>query len=311
MSISKTRQKLVDVARQLFAKNGIANTTMNDIAKASGKGRRTLYTYFKSKDDVYYAVIESELERLSDKLDEVAAKNISPQDKIIELIYTHLSMIKETVMRNGNLRAEFFRNIWMVEKARKNFDEDEIELFRKVYSDAKEDGDFDIFDFNMGCPVPKIVNNGEGCALMKNPKLVEEILSKLVKSVKKPVTLKIRRGFDSESINAVDIAKIAENAGVSAVAVHGRTREQYYLGKADWDIIKDVKSAVNIPVIGNGDVADGESAKRMYEYTGCDGIMVARGDLGVEIPFMKIRRESCTAKKKFCMPSIRCLFSAH
>ena len=114
MSISKTRQKLVDVARQLFAKNGIANTTMNDIAKASGKGRRTLYTYFKSKDDVYSAVIESELERLSDKLDEVANKKISPQDKIIELIYTHLSMIKETVIRNGNLRAEFFRNIWKV-----------------------------------------------------------------------------------------------------------------------------------------------------------------------------------------------------
>lgn len=144
MSISKTRQKLVDVARQLFAKNGIANTTMNDIAKSSGKGRRTLYTYFKSKDDVYYAVIESELERLSDKLDEVASKRIKPQDKIIELIYTHLSMIKETVMRNGNLRAEFFRNIWMVEKVRKNFDEDEIELFRKVYAEAKEDGEFDI-----------------------------------------------------------------------------------------------------------------------------------------------------------------------
>lgn len=144
MSISKTRQKLVDVARQLFAKNGIANTTMNDIAKSSGKGRRTLYTYFKSKDDVYYAVIESELERLSDKLDEVASKRIRPQDKIIELIYTHLSMIKETVMRNGNLRAEFFRNIWMVEKVRKNFDEDEIELFRKVYAEAKEDGEFNI-----------------------------------------------------------------------------------------------------------------------------------------------------------------------
>ena len=144
MSISKTKQKLVDVARQLFAKNGIANTTMNDIAKSSGKGRRTLYTYFKSKDDVYYAVIESELERLSDKLDEVASKRIRPQDKIIELIYTHLSMIKETVMRNGNLRAEFFRNIWMVEKVRKNFDEDEIELFRKVYAEAKEDGEFDI-----------------------------------------------------------------------------------------------------------------------------------------------------------------------
>ena len=132
MSISKTRQKLVDVARQLFAKNGIANTTMNDIAVASGKGRRTLYTYFNRKEDVYSAVIESELERLSDKLDEVAALKIRPQDKIIELIYTHLSMIRETVVRNGNLRAEFFRNIWMVEKVRKNFDEDEIELFRKV-----------------------------------------------------------------------------------------------------------------------------------------------------------------------------------
>ena len=127
MSISKTRQKLVDVARQLFAKNGIANTTMNDIAVASGKGRRTLYTYFSRKEDVYYAVIESELDRLSERLDEVASCKMRPQDKIIELIYTHLSMIKETVVRNGNLRAEFFRNIWMVEKARKNFDEDEIE----------------------------------------------------------------------------------------------------------------------------------------------------------------------------------------
>ena len=144
MSISKTRQKLVDVARQLFAKNGIANTTMNDIAKASGKGRRTLYTYFNSKEDVYYAVIEGELERLSDKLDEVASKKIKPQDKIIELIYTHLSMIKETVMRNGNLSAEFFRNIWMVEKVRKKFDDDEIQLFEKVYTDGKADGEFDI-----------------------------------------------------------------------------------------------------------------------------------------------------------------------
>ncbi len=144
MSISKTRQTLVDVARQLFAKKGIENTTMNDIAVASGKGRRTLYTYFKSKEDVYYAVIASELERLSDKLDEVAAKKIPPLDKIIELIYTHLFMIKETVVRNGNLRAEFFRNIWMVEKMRKNFDEDEIELFRKVYTEGKADGEFDI-----------------------------------------------------------------------------------------------------------------------------------------------------------------------
>lgn len=144
MSISKTRQKLVDVARQLFAKNGLENTTMNDIAVVSGKGRRTLYTYFNSKEDVYYAVIEGELERLSDRMDEVASMKIKPQEKIIELIYTHLSTIKETVMRNGNLRAAFFRNIWMVEKVRKNFDEDEIELFRKVYAEGKADGEFDI-----------------------------------------------------------------------------------------------------------------------------------------------------------------------
>ena len=144
MSVTKTRQLLVDVARQIFAKKGLENTTMNDIAVSSGKGRRTLYTYFKSKDEIYFAVIESELERLSDKLDEVAAKKIRPQDKVIELIYTHLNMIRETVVRNGNLRAEFFRNIWMVEKVRKNFDDAEIELFRKVYTEGKEDGEFDI-----------------------------------------------------------------------------------------------------------------------------------------------------------------------
>ena len=144
MSISKTRQKLVDVARQLFAKKGLNGTTMNDIAVASGKGRRTLYTYFSRKEDIYYAVIESELERLSDKLDEVAAKRIPPQDKIIDLI-----SIKETVVRNGNLRAEFFRNIWTVEKVRKNFDEDEMELFRKVYAEGKADGEFDIENIDM------------------------------------------------------------------------------------------------------------------------------------------------------------------
>ena len=149
MSISKTRQKLVDVARQLFAKNGLENTTMNDIAVQSGKGRRTLYTYFKSKEEVYHAVIASELELLSDKLDEVAMRKIRPQDKIIELIYTHLNMIKEVVVRNGNLRAEFFRNIWMVEKVRKNFDEDEMKLCRKVYAEGKADGEFDIENVDM------------------------------------------------------------------------------------------------------------------------------------------------------------------
>lgn len=144
MSISKTEQTFVDVARQLFAKKGLDGTTMNDIAVASGKGRRTLYTYFSKKEDIYSAVIESELERLSEKLDEVASRKIRPQDKIIELIYTHLQSIRETVVRNGNLRAEFFRNIWMVEKVRKKFDEDEIALFRKVFESGKEYGEFDI-----------------------------------------------------------------------------------------------------------------------------------------------------------------------
>lgn len=149
MSISKTRQNIVDVARQLFARQGIANTTMNDIAQVSGKGRRTLYTYFSSKEEVYLAVIEAELERLSDKLDEVAAMTIKPHEKIIRLIYTHLNSIRETVVRNGNLRAEFFRNIWTVEKVRKHFDEDEMELFRKVYREGKEMGEFDIDNVDM------------------------------------------------------------------------------------------------------------------------------------------------------------------
>ena len=149
MSISKTRQLLVDVARRQFAMSGMENTTMNQIAQASGKGRRTLYTYFNSKEEIYAAVIESELERLSDKLDEVVAMKMSPQEKIIELIYTHLRSIRESVVRNGNLRAEFFRNIWMVEKCRKKFDADEIEIFRKVYAEGKAQGDFDIDNVDM------------------------------------------------------------------------------------------------------------------------------------------------------------------
>ena len=143
-----------------------------------------------------------------------------------------------------------------------------------------EERPFAILDINMGCPVPKVVNNGEGSALMKDPKLVEAILSKLVKAISKPVTVKIRKGFNDENVNAVEIAKIAESCGVAAVAVHGRTREQYYSGKADWDIIAAVKDAVKIPVIGNGDVTDAYSAKALQEQTGCDGIMVGRASQG-------------------------------
>ena len=144
MAVSKTRAKLVDVARQLFAKRGVDDTTMNDIAVASKKGRRTLYTYFKSKEDIYMAVVESELEMLSDAMEQVAKKDITPDEKILKLIETHLDSIKMVVYRNGTLRAGFFRNIWRVEAVRKNFDTKEIKLFKQVLAEGKDKGIFDI-----------------------------------------------------------------------------------------------------------------------------------------------------------------------
>lgn len=143
-----------------------------------------------------------------------------------------------------------------------------------------EEKPFAILDINMGCPVPKVVNNKEGSALMKNPKLVEEIITKVSGAIHKPVTVKIRKGFDEEHVNCTEIAKIAEASGAAAVAVHGRTREQYYAGKADWDCIRRVKEAVKIPVIGNGDVVDALSAKALLEQTGCDGVMIGRAAEG-------------------------------
>lgn len=148
---------------------------------------------------------------------------------------------------------------------------------------------FDILDINMGCPVPKVVNNNEGSALMCNPRLISEIISKVSKSIDKPVTVKIRKGFTKDNINAVEIAKIAEQSGASAIAVHARTRDQYYSGKADWNIIRQVKEAVSVPVIGSGDVVTPIDAENMLTQTGCDGIMIARAARGNPWIFKQVK----------------------
>ncbi|MDO4475882.1 MAG: tRNA dihydrouridine synthase DusB [Lachnospiraceae bacterium] len=152
-----------------------------------------------------------------------------------------------------------------------------------------DDRPFDIIDINMGCPVPKVAGNGEGSALMKNPVLAGRIIECMARATEKPVTVKIRKGFDEAHVNAVELARIAQESGAAAVAVHGRTREQYYSGKADWDIIRQVKEAVSIPVIGNGDVVDGESAARMLRETGCDAVMVGRAAQGDPWVFARIK----------------------
>lgn len=160
-----------------------------------------------------------------------------------------------------------------------------------------EERPFSILDINMGCPVPKVVNNGEGSALMKNEKLAAKIVEKTAKAIKKPVTVKIRKGFQEEQVNAVELAKRLEQAGAAAIAVHGRTREQYYSGKADWDIIRQVKEAVSIPVIGNGDIVDGKSALEIMKQTGCDGIMIGRAARGNPFLFRQVLKYLETGKE--------------
>lgn len=166
MSVVKTRALLVDVARQLFAKNGFEDTSMNDIAVAANRGRRTLYTYFNSKEEIYLAVIQTELERLYGRMEEVARRNISPEEKMVQLIFAHLEVMKEAVYRNGNLRAEFFRDVWKVESVRKTFDKNEINLFRRIMNEGIDKGVFDIRNVRLsseimhyclkGCEVPYI-----------------------------------------------------------------------------------------------------------------------------------------------------------
>lgn len=194
MAVSKTKLKLVEVARILFAKNGLENTTMNDIAVASKKGRRTLYTYFKNKEELYYAVIETELERLTKKMSEVALKNIPPEEKLLELVFAHLNLIKEAVFRNGNLRAEFFRDIWMVEKVRKNFDLAEISLIQKVLTEGIQQQVFDIQNLPLisdiihycikGLEVPYIYGRlGEGLNQESCKPMVQTLLNRALKKM--------------------------------------------------------------------------------------------------------------------------------
>ncbi len=209
------------------------------------------------------------------------------KEKGADLVYTEMVSAKGIQYNNKN--TESLLQIHETERpvALQLFGADPVILSETAK--RIEHRNFDILDINMGCPVPKVVNNGEGSALMKNPKLIGEIVKMVSSSISKPLTVKIRKGFHDTDNNAVEAAKIAEDNGAAAVAVHARTREQYYSGKADWEVIRAVKEALTIPVIGSGDIFSPEDAKRMIVMTGCDGIMMARGTRGNPWIFEQIK----------------------
>lgn len=204
-----------------------------------------------------------------------------------DLVYTEMISAKGIYYQNKNTEQ-----LWKIDESERpaalQLFGSEPELMGRIAAQIEE-RNFDILDINMGCPVPKVVNNGEGSALMKHPELAEKIVSSIVGEIHKPVTVKFRKGFGREDCNAVEFAKRMEGAGASAIAVHGRTREQYYGGKADWDIIRQVKEAVSIPVIASGDIFTPQDAVRCQEETGCDGLMLARGVRGNPWLFHQIK----------------------
>lgn len=205
----------------------------------------------------------------------------------VDLLYTEMVSAKGILYENKNTEALISIDEREHPIALQLFGQDPYimsEMAKRI-----EERNFDILDINMGCPVPKVVNNGEGSALMKNPALIQQIVSSIVKAIEKPVTVKIRKGFYKEECSAVEAAKAAEQGGASAIAVHGRTREQYYAGKADWDVIKQVKEAVAVPVIGNGDIVSPKDAEHMLSYTGCDGIMIGRAARGNPWIFKQVK----------------------